>query len=258
MVFDQSANDKTVVDAVAIGCDYVGKGEQAVAMVALPEDEQIVVYDTVAPYLVGKDEGHLVDAVGEKAVEESPRQLAGEYGIVYGGIAIGVHMEYMRDKAVLSQAAYQLLGEERIAIYGGAGKGVGQLTRTDVGEGGVENIFDDSEMVVEQGVAVGQHSVNPQRIGTCKEVGGVVDAPWELVLDYCIVACEGIVGQKGQMVVAQGVALEGVDEKRVDAWLWESEGIPTIRQLGTTDTAGGGVAHHTPTLWTSKENRVGR
>ena len=81
-MLDQPTDDKAVVDAVAIGCDHVVEGERAVAVVALPEDIQIVVDDAVAAYLVSKDERHIADTVGEEAVEEPPWQLAGDYGVV--------------------------------------------------------------------------------------------------------------------------------------------------------------------------------
>ena len=94
-------------------------------MVALPKDVKVVINDTVAPCLVDKDEGLLTDCVVEKAVEKRPGELAGDDGVVEGGVAVGIDIEDVGDSAVLTIAAKENLCDNGVGIDGCADKGIG-------------------------------------------------------------------------------------------------------------------------------------
>ena len=147
-MLDQPANNKAVVDTVGIGCDYIGKRERAITVVALPEDVKVVIYDAVASYLVGKDERHVANAVGEKAVEEPPRKLAGDDSIVKRCVAVGFDREDVGDYTVLTKTAQQGMGKQRVAINSSSLKGIGHRAGTDKGQDGIVDVVDDGEAVV--------------------------------------------------------------------------------------------------------------
>ena len=102
VVFYEAADDKAVVDAVAVGCDDVGEGERGVAMVAVPEDVEVVVYGAVAARLVGEVEKAVGDRIGEKAVEEWSGEVCVDYGVVYRSVGGSEEVKAHHNGAVLT------------------------------------------------------------------------------------------------------------------------------------------------------------
>ena len=258
LVFDQATDDKTVVDAVAIGSDEIGEGEQAVAVVAIPKDVEVVVDDAVATRLVGEDEGHVADGVVEKAVEEWPRELFFDDGVVYDSVACCIDEEKTGNGAVLPIAALQQHVDHGVAMGGGAVEVVGQLVGTDIGVGGVEDIVYDMELVVHEGVAGGQEAGKKQRVRARSLIDVSVKIPRKVILHNGVGVGKGVVGQEGEPQDAEGVAGEGGNEQGVGARLGEWDVMPEIGQLGRADGTRQGVAHLTAASRASERETVGR
>ena len=258
LVLDQSGDDKAVIMSVAVGGDEVWKLEEAVAMVAVPEDVEVIVDDAVAARLVDKNKGQVADGVGEEAVEECPRELAFDDGVVEGGVAVGIDKEIVGDCAVLPFAALQGDVEGCVGVDSDTVERIGQLVRTDVSESSVEDVVDDGEVVIKERVAVGRYALHQE----CIDAGGVhrvaIDDPWQAVLHHCVGARKGVVGTKSEGVVAQGVASKGMDAKGVTAGLGEGETVPRIWQLVATDSPRNRVEDQTTAVGSREQDAVGR
>ena len=193
LVLHQSADDKVVVEAVAVGSDSVGESERAVAMVTVPEDMEVVVNDAIAACLVDEVEGHVADGVGEEAVEESPWELVFDNGIENGGVAVGFDVDEIGDGAVLPLAALQGDVEDGVGVGCHTVERVGQLTRTDVGECRVEDIVDDGEVIVKQCVTVWPCAGKEQLVATGAVESVAVGVPRQGILHHGIVESKCIV-----------------------------------------------------------------
>ena len=137
VVFNQSSDDKAVVDAVAIGGYHVAEGEGGVAMVAFPKDVEAVVYGAVAAGLVVGVVEVVGYGVGKQCVENGPRQLGFENRVANSGVGAGDDVERDGEYAVLAVAAG--VGKIVVALLS-EGEGVdghGQLVGAEVVEGGV-------------------------------------------------------------------------------------------------------------------------
>ena len=75
VVLYQSADDEAVVHAVAVRGDHVGVGEGGVAMVAVPEDVEVVSDEAVAARFVISVVDIVCNHVVKQGVEGEPRQL---------------------------------------------------------------------------------------------------------------------------------------------------------------------------------------
>ena len=258
LVFDQSGDDKAIVMSVAVGGDEVGELEEAVTVVAVPEDVEVIVDDAVAARFVDKDKGQVADGVGEEAVEECPRELAFDDGVVEGGIAVGIDEKEAGDYAVLPLAALQGDVKDCVGVDGDTVERIGQLVRTNVCEGSVVDVGDDGEVIIEDGVAVGRCTLYQESVDARSVHRVAIDDPWQVVLHHCVGARKGVVGTKSEGVVAQGVASKGMDAEGVTAGLGEGEAVPRIRQLVATDSPRDRVEDQTTAVGSREQDAVGR
>ena len=152
-----------------------------------------IIDDAVASRLVDEDKGHIADGIGKKAVKECPRELFFEYGIVDGGVAIGVDEEIVGDRAVLPLAALKGDVEDGVGVGSHTVERVGQLTRTDVGECRVEDIVDDGEAIVKQCITVWPCAGKEQLVATGAVESVAVGGPRQGILHHGIVESKCIV-----------------------------------------------------------------
>ena len=257
IVLYQPANNETVVKAVTVGGDNVGELQQAVAVVALPIDEKVVEDEAVAAGLVDEVEGHVVDGVGEKAVEESPGELAFDNGIKYGGVAAGLDVDEIGDGAVLSLAARQGDAEDGVGVDRHAVERIGQLVGTDIGVGSVEQVVENGEVVVKQRVAVGRDALYKEGVEARGVHGVAIENPRQPVLHHGIKTRQGVVGPQGKGIVAQGVASKGQYTLCVAARLGEGESVPDIRHLVAADGTADRVENQTAAVGAGEQDAVG-
>ena len=211
VILEESANHKSVVNSVVVGGYHVGIGEVGVAVVAIPEYVQEVVDGAVAAGLVGGDVDIVGHGIVEHGVENEPRQLAVNNGVVDSGVGAGNDVNDVSHHAVLAVSASARHGGGAVVEEGDVAINQRNLGVADVMQDSVVDIGPHLEVVVLNSVA-GRTCASP--------VGGGV----------------GVVGVGGAVVGVGNAVLHNGVEDRID-----NRGVYREFQYATIDNLGGGI-----------------